>query len=386
LSSHPNVQFSFQVEELSRGSKQKSGWSSGWKKVTKTFHSKDHHDYTAKILTEQHKIGTPPPPRRLPSEHTDIPALRTSKSQIVRNLPKTPEAGSTLPLRQESLPNPKPPKADSKPTHEAVVVTPIVPVKNEPIAETQPVKDSSNVASDTIPTSTSAPPEKDMALETSADNNLKDRLKDDVVTRRRQCRSTSPDYVRSRRHHYDSDSTSTSSYTSTSKSVSSHSGHGRRGRGSRRRRRRRDYSEDHRGHRDTSLDKLHSRHHHSSVHKSDHSAGHRQDGPHHSGLHSSEHSHRKHRQKEGSEHHSHHSSQNLKEHHSVDSHPRHTSKDHLHLPNGHRRASHHSSHRRKEVSNKYSSQHRRRHQRHHHKEVFSDSDGNSDSGTRRRHR
>lgn len=368
------------MEELTRGSKQKSGWSSGWKKVTKSFHSKDHHDYTAKILTEQlHKIDTPPPPRRLPSEHTDLPALRTSKSQIVRNLPKTPEAGSTLPLRQESLPNPKPPKADSKPTHEAVIVTPTIPAKNEPIVETQPVKDSSKGE---MPSSTSAPPEKDVALDTSADNNLKDRRKDDnVVTnhpRRRQCRSTSPDYVRSRRHHIEWDSvTSTSSYTSTSNSVSSHSGHGR---GSRhRRRRRRDYSEDHRGdrstsrHIDASLDKHHSRHHHSSVHKSDHS-----------GLHSSEHSHQKHRQKEGSEHHSHHSHHSGKEHHSVDSHPRHTSKDHLH-PNGHHRASHHSSHRQKVVSNKHSSQHRRQ-PRHHHKEVFSNSDGSSDSGTRRRHR
>lgn len=379
---HPNWSFFLQVEELSKTSKQKSGWGSGWKKVTKSFHLKENHDSTPKFYTELHNIDTPHASRAWP---IDIPvqleishpvALRSTKSEIVRP-PKTP-GESNLPPRQESLPNLKPPKAESKPNQEAVVDTLSVPVKDEPVVETElSIKGSSNVSADTLeeemPTST---PARSKAPETSLDK-PKDRRKDDsnvVVTnlprRRSQARSTSP--VGSPRHHYDSDSasvTSASSYTSTSTStsVSSYSSHGHnRASGSRHRRRGEGHLRDKSptrsgGHRPSSVQK-----------SSDHSAS----------LHS-----RKHRQKEGSEHHSH-QSHHSGHQHSLDSYPRpSTSKNHHHRS---QHSSHHSQRRKdshtRDVSSKPSSSQRRRRPKPHHKEVYSDSDSSTDSGTRRRHR
>jgi hypothetical protein len=69
-------------------------------------------------------------------------------------------------------------------------------------------------------------------------------------------------------------------------------------------------------------------------------------------------------------------SHNYKEHHSIDSNPnpRHHKEHHCAPAHGHRCKN-------ESVKHKY-----HRHHWHHHKEIFSDSDASSDSGTRRRHR
>lgn len=439
----------------------KSGWSSGWKKVAKSFQSKDNQEHS--------KIETPPlaPVKLLQTPDVPaLPTLRTSKSDTLH--PKTPRADSTLltkngradslpvtktpkadstlhsktpraaslPVgskipRAESLPIPKTanvaemcprtPRADLKPA-QPVLGSPNVSLKKDLVIETLTPRESFKVAQETptseTPTSNSKRLEEDMAPESISGHFFKDRRKEDynitgqrshhvedVHRRRVRSRSTSPDYIRPPRHQKDSDSvsvTSTSSYSSystTSSTVSGRSGHRYRGRG----------SHDRSTSKNGSLDKRHSRHHHSGTHKSERSAGHRRQvrvgseenhGP----------SHRKRRQKEGPGHHStsHHSGQNgqsQKDHVSVDSHPRHSATPSHH--SGHHRhkegsiashhtkegSEHHSSHRsghrkdRYKEFSKQSSQHQQQqHPRHHSKEIFSDSDGSLDSGPRRRHR
>ncbi|XP_024374724.1 root phototropism protein 3 [Physcomitrium patens] len=424
--SHDYTGMTQQVEELTRGSKSKSGWSSGWKKVTKSFQSKDHHDNTVKAVAEQHKIEPPLLPRIKVSEPTDgsgLPALKTSKSDAL--LSKTPRADTTLlsktsgadPLSAPKTPKaadlklqlPKTPISDSKPT--TGVVTPSVPVKIE-VIETLPQKHLSKVAPETLkeeaPLVPTTRPEKDVAPETNCtrDGSYEDRRKEEcaiTIHRRRMSRSLSLDHVHPRRRNKELDSvsvTSTSSHTTTSTTISSHSDY--------RHRQYRDYSEDRHdkiaGHRDSSLNRHRSRHHKSSVHRSEQSSGHgrhgRRDGSEeHSrrnNHHSPEHSHRKHRQKEGPGHYYvGQNGHNHKDQHSVDSHPRQSSKDapspspvhHSSHPRYKETPDNRSSHRRshRKESSKHSSQHHR-HRRHRPKEVFTDSDSSTDSGTRRRHR
>ncbi|KAG0590398.1 hypothetical protein KC19_1G096700 [Ceratodon purpureus] len=453
--SHDYVGMTQQVEELTKNSKSaKSGWSSGWKKVAKSFQSKDNQEHS--------KIETPPLAPVKFIQTPDIPALpslKTSKSDTLHpktpradstlltkngradSLPvtKTPKADSTLHsktpradslpvgskiIRGESLPIPKTanvaemcprtPRADPKPA-QSVLSTPSVSLKKDSVIETLAPRESFKVSQETpksgTPTSNSKQQEKDMAPAST----FKDRRKEDynITSQRSQhvedvhrrsvrSRSTSPGYIRPPRHQKDSDSvsvTSTSSYSSyssygtTSSTVSGHSGHRYRAR----------VSHDRSTSKNGSLDKRHSHHHHIGTHKSERSAGHRRQvrvgseenhGP----------SHRKHRQTEGPEHHStsHHSGQ--KDHLSVDSHPRHSVTPSHH--SGHHRhkegsitshhtkdgSEHHSSRRsghrkdRYKQFSKQSSPHQQQHPRHHSKEILSDSDGNIDSGPRRRHR
>lgn len=379
-----------QVEDMTRGSKHKSGWSSGWKKVTKSFQSKDQHDYTVKAFVTEHNVKTEtlPLPRikiaeQATSDVPSLPSLKSSKSETL--LPKAPKPELTTVLRKaDSLPVSTPFTAKSKPTEAAppVVVTPIVSVKvdSSSVVEAQPTKDFPKAASETTkgadstPASTSTRPKRETPTETT--QNHKDRRKEAETNatvsnhrKRRQYRSTSPNYVRRHRHHsVDSNTasvttsvTTSSSYTSTtSTSVSSHSSHGHGHRHSRRsnpRRQRTTHNP-----RPLSSERTHQN----------------------PSYQSSEHSHRKHCRKEGSsEYHSHQSSQqnysSHKEHHSVDSqHPRQSHKDPSHhrgAPPIHRKHGH-----LKEDSSKLP---HHRHHRHHHREILSNSDSSSDAGARR---
>lgn len=409
---------------MTKGSKHtKSGWSSGWKKVTKSFQSS--HD---------HKNETPPlPPVKLlpPTDVPALPVLRTSKSDTLQ--PKTPRSLQTktqaradsLPVtmattkstdsgttKEESSPVAKTitPKADLTrnpkrgndakpgltPQKKESVETPRdsfkqeVAVKSEKttpsISKRMPEKDVNKdvkvpvvVKSETTTPSISKRQDvKDVTSETSS-GQFKGRGKEDyTITAHRshhvedlhrrsvRSRSASPDYVRQHSPRYkglDSVSvTSTSSYSTTSTTLSGHQ-YRRRG-----------------GGRDGA------RHYHRSTHKTEKNLGHGRSEEHH-GKHRNGHS------------------QN-----SIDSNPaRHSSKEHgtLHSATTQAHSHHHrykegsvGSHHTKEGSEHHSGSHRsghrtkdrhkeqHSHRRHHHhpKENFSDSGASSDSAPRRRHR
>lgn len=378
-----------QVEGLTKNTKHKSGWSFGWKKVTKSFQSKDP------ALMEHHRFETTPLPRTQLSEHMDVPALpplRTSKSDIL--LPKTPRADTTLlpktprvpdltlhprTPRASSLPVPKTPKAeltsypktlgadsipssktpkaeflqsqktprpDFKPTS---AVTKSIPLKQENVEPQSSFEGVHEVLKVDTPTSNSK-------RSGASSVQFKDRCKEDYITnhrslhvgdehRRQRSRSTSPDYIRQHKHREESDSvsvTTTSSHSTTSTTLSNRSGHVYRGRDSRNGHRR-DYYEG-RHDRSTSRTASHNhlpRHRHRSSHKSGRSLGHEREfsaeRSYRSRQHRLEHhgpSHRKRRQKELSGHRStSHRCQNdhdIKDHHYMDSHSLHISTD-LHL-------------------------------------------------------
>lgn len=267
------VGMTHQVEELTKVSKHaKSGWSSGWKKVTKSFQSKDNNDS---------KFETPPlpPVKLLPTDFPDLPILRTQSETLH---PKTSRADSAsahtkTTARADSLPvtkpktdsatlRPKAPRADSLPQlpkvappdltkrGEAVkpgtavqtprdsfktsvqeigvkgeATTPLISKRGEgakPGTPLQTPRDSVKVAGqETVVKSETITPPKSGSVKTRDDYVIRAHRSHHVedVHRRSVCsRSTSPDYVRSR-HYKDSDSvTSTSTYSRASRGRGGH--------------------------------------------------------------------------------------------------------------------------------------------------------------------
>ncbi|KAG0571034.1 hypothetical protein KC19_6G206900 [Ceratodon purpureus] len=112
---HDYTGMTHQVEELTKASKHKGGWTSGWKKMAKPFHGKDHPDsqkgYNPTLMSEKH-LKAPSDNIHLYQQMnilhpTDVPLLQHLKTTPVQAAVKTPvpEAPKAVPATAKAVPS-----------------------------------------------------------------------------------------------------------------------------------------------------------------------------------------------------------------------------------------------------------------------------------------
>ena len=356
------------MEELTKASsKNKSGWSSGWKKMAKPFHSKDHHhfskdwelqrEHTAqKIFMEKQRIDTPPLYQMKIVHPTDLPTIQPP-------LPKAPELKIETPLHvKDTSPAPTP----------AAIVNEVTPTVPPPKSEITPEAVATEAAPKEIQQNVLSTPDPTTVPKTSSEQAKGGSNHVEVRKSHHKVDATKIPERRRRQRHRNSDTesvSSESSFVSTSSAPSL-------------------YQEQHRSHhrnRDTSAG-----HHRRDCRE--HSEEHRRwsvsDKNGHRGSNSEErHHHSHHRHRDGSEdrHHrrSHHTPEHTAHHHRKDHHSsdhRHHSKDH-HASS----ASNHSNGHNKDSSEHHGSNHRQHHhhRKTHHRDRIADTDYSSSSDSER---